>query len=115
MSREAATTDLASQLDVPRSNGEIVFNAPWESRAFGMAVALHEQGVFEWAAFSERLADEIAAHPGEDGAPYYERWLASFERLLVESGLVTTDALADRVAHLAHEDAHAHDHAGHHH
>jgi nitrile hydratase accessory protein len=111
--REPASTDLASRLDVPRSNGEIVFNAPWESRVFGMVVALHEQGLFEWAAFSERLAGEIAAHPGEDGAPYYERWLASFERLLLEFGVITTEALTDRVTHLAHDDEH--EHAGHHH
>ena len=26
----------------PRSNGELVFEAPWESRSFGMAVALSE-------------------------------------------------------------------------
>ena len=28
----------------PRSNGELVFEAPWESRSFGMAVALSEPG-----------------------------------------------------------------------
>ena len=31
----------------PRSNGELVFAAPWESRLFGMTLALHEAGRFE--------------------------------------------------------------------
>ena len=39
----------------PRSNGELVFAAHWESRAFGMAVSLHEAGAFEWATFQAAL------------------------------------------------------------
>ena len=27
----------------PRANGELVFEAPWESRAFGIAIALVER------------------------------------------------------------------------
>ncbi|GED84200.1 hypothetical protein TNCT6_12850 [Streptomyces sp. 6-11-2] len=34
-----------------RSNGELVFAEPWESRAFGMAVTLYEAGVFGWTEF----------------------------------------------------------------
>ena len=43
----------------PRRNGELVFEAPWESRAFGMAVALCEQGLFEWEEFRRCLIAEI--------------------------------------------------------
>ncbi|MDT7620396.1 MAG: hypothetical protein QOF99_1297, partial [Pseudonocardiales bacterium] len=32
----------------PRSNGELVFAEPWESRAFGMAVTLFDAGAFRW-------------------------------------------------------------------
>jgi nitrile hydratase accessory protein len=110
VTRPPAATELVATLEVPRSNGELVFAAPWESRAFGMAIALHEQGGYEWEAFRERLVAEIAAHPGEDGPVYYERWLASFERLVVERGLVDEGALTRRIAELVHADAHDHPH-----
>jgi hypothetical protein len=34
--------DLSDDLAVPRKNGELVFEAPWEGRVFGMAVAMSE-------------------------------------------------------------------------
>jgi nitrile hydratase accessory protein len=95
---------------LPRQNGELVFAAPWESRAFGMAVAAHEQGLFEWAEFQAQLIAEIAAHEPDDGSRYWSRWLAALERLLLERAVVTLPELEHRSAHLALEDDHAHDH-----
>ena len=69
----------------PRKNGELVFEAPWQSRAFGMAVALYEAGRFEWNDFRERLIEEIARAPD---APYYACWTAALERLLFDRGMV---------------------------
>ena len=43
----------------PRSNGELVFAAPWESRSFAMVVALAEQGVFTLDEFREQLIAAI--------------------------------------------------------
>ena len=46
--REQLDPDVASAdapAAPPRDNGELVFEAPWESRAFGVAVALHDAGV----------------------------------------------------------------------
>jgi nitrile hydratase accessory protein len=102
----------------PRSNGELVFEAPWESRAFGVAIALSESRTCDWAEFRSRLITEIDAweheHAGESEATwsYYERWLAALERLLLDAGLVSPDEIDARAALLAHEDAHdhAHDH-----
>ena len=37
--------DMEGQLAIPRKNGEPVFEAPWEARAFGMAVVLNEKQV----------------------------------------------------------------------
>ena len=34
--------NLDSSAALPRKNGELVFKAPWEGRAFGMAVVLNE-------------------------------------------------------------------------
>ena len=35
---------------LPRANGELVFEAPWQSRAFGIAIALVERQASDWEA-----------------------------------------------------------------
>src|SRR5205823_10236652 len=94
--------DLSDDLAVPRKNGELVFEAPWEGRVFGMAVALSDQQVYDWDAFRDRLAGEIAeAEQFGDDSGYYERWLASFERLLLETGVINAEELDARTAEQA--------------
>ncbi len=97
----------------PRVNGELVFAAPWEGRAFGLAVGLHERGVFGWEEFRVRLIEEIAAweraHPDGQGCCYYARWLAALEKLLAERGLCAAAELERRRAALAARPA-GHDH-----
>jgi cobaltochelatase CobN len=91
--------ELSDDLAVPRRNGELVFAAPWEGRIFGLAVALSEKDAFAWDAFRDRLVAEIAAaEEHDDGSSYYERWLASFECLLLEIGVLTADELDTRTA-----------------
>ncbi len=91
--------DMQGELALPRSNGELVFAAPWEGRAFGIAVALNEGGAYEWGEFQGRLAEEIASAPRDENASlYYERWLASLERLLLDQGMVTREDLDARTA-----------------
>jgi nitrile hydratase accessory protein len=101
---------------LPRRNGELVFAEPWESRAFGIAVTASESGAYEWEEFRQGLIAEISSweadHTGDDGWSYYERWLASLERLLGEKGIVTTGELHERMHALEDEDDHAHDHEG---
>jgi len=90
-------TSMNGPAAVPRKNGELVFEEPWEGRIFGMAVALHDQRVYGWEEFQRSLIATIAEVEarGEDSR-YYERWLASFERLLADKGLITPDELQDR-------------------
>lgn len=61
--RLAATASIAP----PMENGELLFEAPWEARAFGMAHRLCDAGLFEWDAFRDELIAVIAtwdrAHP----------------------------------------------------
>ena len=83
---------------LPRSNGELVFQAPWEGRAFGLAVSLYDSGRYPWSDFSARLATEIAAGAGGSPERYYEHWLAAFERLMLDQGLLSTDELEARIA-----------------
>jgi hypothetical protein len=60
------------------------------------------------------LIDEIGAwereHAGDPTEPYeyYERWLATLERLLAETGMVSGDEIEARVLDIAAEDDHDH-------
>ena len=101
----------------PRQNGELVFSAPWESRLFGVTLALCERGVFEWGEFRRLLIDEIARWEAGGHVPYYACWQAAFERLLGAKGLCAGAEVEARVRELAARPA-GHDHDrdhGHHH
>jgi nitrile hydratase accessory protein len=97
----------------PRDNGELVFAAPWESRAFGLALALHDAGRMDWEDFRRSLIGEIAeweaAHPSGEGWSYYECWLRSLEQVVSAEGLVGAGDLRARQAQLAARPA-GHDH-----
>ena len=81
---------------MPRSNGELIFEAPWQGRVFGMAIAMQDKGIYGWEEFRDQLIDEIAADSYPDPSIYYERWLASFESLLVQRGIVSGAVLETR-------------------
>jgi nitrile hydratase accessory protein len=107
---------IAEMDGLPRQNGELVFEQPWEARAFGVAVALcREQGI-DWEAFRSRLIDEIGTWEHEHGSvpsdvwSYYERWAASLERLVLELGLAQEAEVSARADLIAHADSHDHDH-----
>ena len=70
---------------VPRRNGELAFDAPWESRAFGLAAAYLEASGQDWQAFRTHLMAAIADLP--DTTPYYEAWVVALDRLLAADGL----------------------------
>ena len=91
---ERLVADMTGTLAMPRKNGELVFAEPWQGRAFGMAVALSEAGVFAWEEFRQALIAEIAVAERAPGPfEYYEVWLATFERLLAAKGLVSPGEL----------------------
>ena len=99
----------------PRANGELVFSEPWESRSFGVAVALHDAGVVDFEAFRGRLIEEIGAWEGARGAcgeryRYYERWLTALERTLLAEGIVDPAALDAARAAIGREWDHDHGH-----
>ena len=84
---------VAGLKELPRKNGELVFEAPWQSRAFGMAVALSEQGSYAWDDFRTHLVEEIAEDPERE---YYASWVEAFEHLLLEKRLVSRNELERR-------------------
>jgi nitrile hydratase accessory protein len=87
---DAAVTAMTGAAAPPRRNGELVFDAPWQGRAFGMAVGVVERLGLEWKAFQQRLIAQIAAHPE---APYYDCWMAALEQLVLDYSAVTADEL----------------------
>ncbi|NKB67680.1 MAG: nitrile hydratase accessory protein [Candidatus Latescibacteria bacterium] len=101
----------ADEASLPRQNGELVFSAPWEARAFGLAVALNEEGRYVWGDFSRGLAAQVtqADADGSDSV-YYERWLQALEKLLLERGLVDRAELEARIEQVAHQVEHEHSH-----
>lgn len=96
---------LTGDAAVPRRNGELVFDEPWQSRAFGLAVGLAERGVFDWEEFRTRLISAVRDGGGDPAASpaalYYRQWLAALEALLCEKHLIAAGELADRAAQFA--------------
>jgi len=92
--------EMPTEVAYPRRNGEPVFDAPWQSRAFGMVVGLHTAGEFPWQAFKDKLIAQVAAGAlsdcPPDGSPYYYQWVAAFCQLLDESGIVRAEELDAR-------------------
>lgn len=90
--------DMQGAEALPRKNGELVFDAAWEARVFGMTISMHERQLFAWNEFRNELIEEIA-EADRDGSTstYYERWLEAFEHLLVEKGLLTHEELSARL------------------
>jgi len=112
---------MSGAVALPRQNGELLFDEPWESRAFGIAVALSETGTYSWDNFRTHLIGEIEGwelengsdcatpEPGGEAWNYYRRWLASLEHVLVEGGIISADELASRQLELAAHGDHDHD------
>jgi nitrile hydratase accessory protein len=80
-------------LSQPEPSQERVFAEPWEAQAFALAVKLSEQGYFTWKEWAAALAEEIKAAPG---APYYQQWLATLEKLAAAKGLTDPAAMLER-------------------
>jgi cobaltochelatase CobN len=79
---------------LPRKNGELVFEEPWQGRVFGMAVALHERGLYDWEEFRQALITHVAQAETRGGPfIYYEIWLQTFEALLARTGVITNTEL----------------------
>ncbi|MDX3070895.1 nitrile hydratase accessory protein [Streptomyces sp. MI02-7b] len=115
-----APLDAEGPAAPPRSNGELTFAEPWESRAFGMAVALYEAGAFTWPRFQAALITRIAvwdAGHDHDDEPwnYYQHWLGALEDVLAGEGTVSADEVTARAQALdrrppGHDHRDGHDH-----
>ena len=104
---ERAVTDISGDSALPRSNGELVFESPWEGRAFSVAVGLTNAGRYEWREFNSIFIEHISrAEQSDDSSTYYQRWLAALEELALKKGLVSAGELEQHAEQLAAEDDH---------
>ncbi len=105
--------DIEGPAAPPRSNGELVFEEPWQSRAFGLAVTLHDASALSWDDFREHLVTRIndweRTHPPAECWSYYRCWLQALESVVADRGMVGATEVADRAATLADRPA-GHDH-----
>ncbi len=127
MSDPTAALDQTGPAAPPRHNGELVFQAPWESRVFGIAIALRDSGRLDWQEFREQLIAEIAsadaailaAEAGSERPPtgaYYRHWQRALERVLDRRRLCTDAEIGGRASELAerpegHDHPHDHNHS----
>jgi nitrile hydratase accessory protein len=88
---------MAGVAALPRQNGELVFDAPWQGRVMGMALALVQQRGLDWDEFRTRLIAAIDADPAR---PYYESWTAALTELVVDLGVTSESDLDLRAARI---------------
>ena len=110
---DALPADLSLLKGLPVDGDGPVFREPWEAQAFGMALALHERGLFTWDEWAQALAAQIRAAQAlgdpDLGNTYYRHWLAAIEALVSAKGASSPEELgryqrawdhaADRAAH----------------
>ena len=110
-------TDLALQGETapPMSNGEIIFEAPWQNRLFGIAEALCQQGYLNRETFRVYLIREIGRWEAENlgqtdqDYAYFDLFQLALTGLLRDEALLEVDALEDRILELEAR-PHGHDH-----
>lgn len=96
---------------------DTAFSAPWEARAFAIAVRLSESGICTWDEFRQHLiaeigkADKVRAHGWvEPGEGYYTHFLRALEGLLREKGIIDAPALDAKMREIGEPASHDHDH-----
>jgi nitrile hydratase accessory protein len=86
---------MAGETALPRQNGELVFDAPWQGRVLGMALAVVQERGLDWDEFRRRLIAAIDADPTR---PYYESWTVALTDLVVDLGVADVADVEARAA-----------------
>ena len=83
---------LAGDAPLPRDNGELVFEEPWQGRALGIGVAVMDRVGISSDEFRTHLIAAIREHPEAPGesvaTAYYAAWVDALEDLLRQRGLI---------------------------
>ena len=97
----SATTPVPTVREIPgvptNAEHDIVFNFPWEAKAFALVVHLYQQGHFTWVEWAAALSTEIkAAGAEDDGSSYYLLWLSAAEKLVAHKALAGAGEISGR-------------------
>jgi nitrile hydratase accessory protein len=80
---------------------DVVFHAPWEARAFAIALSLCQRGNYDWEDFRRLLIAEISdadhAHSPDD---YYRQFVRALEKLLTAKTIVRIDEVERQMQQL---------------
>lgn len=79
---------------------EPVFHHEWERRVFGMFLPVFATGAFNIDEFRHAIE---RMGPAYLQTSYYEHWLAAFETLLEEKGMISAQEFSARRARIAGE------------
>jgi len=83
---------LRGAAPLPRDNGELVFEEPWQGRALGMGLAVMNRYGIPSDEFRAHLVEAIRSHSqatDETAATaYYAAWVVALEGLLLDRGLI---------------------------
>lgn len=85
--------EMVGPAALPRANGELVFDAPWQGRVLAMAVTTVDALGLEWDEFRTRLVAAIANAPDR---PYYESFTVALEALVTDYGVASAAELGTR-------------------
>jgi hypothetical protein len=88
---------MTGEAALPRENGELVFDAPWQGRVLGMAIGVVQERGLDWDQFRTRLIAAIDADPTRS---YYESWTAALTDLVVGLGVADASEVDARAAHV---------------
>jgi nitrile hydratase subunit beta len=94
---------------IEREVDEPVFHAPWEGRVRAMVTLSRDRKYFNIDAFRYGIERMEPAHYLR--APYFERWLASLERNLIEHGFLSAEEVEARTEDVRRHPAAAPPHA----
>jgi nitrile hydratase accessory protein len=90
--------DLSALPQLPRDAEGPVFAEPWQAQAFALTLDLHARGAFTWPEWAAALSAQLAADPADDGARYYDHWVAALEGLVTGRAMASSPELAARKA-----------------
>jgi len=78
------------------------FEEPWHAQIFAITHKMAHAGHYTWTDWVEQFAAALEqsrlAGGATDGSDYYDVWLATFEKLLVNLGLASSVEVADLIS-----------------
>jgi nitrile hydratase accessory protein len=90
--------DLRELVGMYGSDEERAFAEPWQARAFALALALSERGMFSLRDFQATLIGRITSFEKSQSiagtADYYTRWIEALEELLAQKDMLPSHRLS---------------------